>query len=193
MACGLTRRWVKPLIACALRHGAGQHEHTAVLAISHCPLFQKSRQLSIAVGVGRVLLEGSCTGQRPIPAGHPLKDLPAVNSLQPCFWINGLRGVAVLFLGSFSQNIIRTARDAVTKGVHLIRIVGEPVRIKLRQRMLKLVQHRKLPLRQAGFILKQKQQVVTASDLVGVRNDLIRRLRFHLRKKHLVFLRHFFV
>ena len=130
-ACGLTRRWVEPLISRALRHGAGQHEHTAVLAISRCPLLQKSRQLSIVVGVGRVLLKGSRTGQRPIPAGHPLKDLSASQGFRTGVRVYGLRGILIFFFDSFPQNIIRTARNAVSKGIHLIRIAGEPVCIKL--------------------------------------------------------------
>ena len=81
-ACGLTRRWVESLISRALPHGAGQHEHTAILAVGVCPLLQKSRQLSIVVGVGRTLLKGSRAGQRPIPAGHPLKDLSANHGLR---------------------------------------------------------------------------------------------------------------
>ena len=130
-ACGLTRRWVESLISRALPHGAGQHEHTAALAISRCPLLQKSRQLSIVVGVGRVLLKGSRTGQRPIPAGHPLKDLSASHGFRTGVRVYGLRGISIFFFDSFPQNIIRTARNAVSKGIHLIRIAGEPVCIKL--------------------------------------------------------------
>ena len=40
--------------------------------------------------------------------------------------------------------------------------------------MLKLVQHRKLPLGEACFILKKYQQVVTAGDLVGTGNNFVR-------------------
>ena len=73
----------------------------------------------------------TCTGQRPIPAGHPLKDLSANHSLRTGIRIYGLRGISIFFFDSFPQNIIRTARNAVTKGIHLIRIAGEPVCIKL--------------------------------------------------------------